>query len=112
MPGRVVQKVHSPFCGVFSSVKQPDKVHWSDEDDRGFMELKYAICTNSAPHCPDCGKPFTLQTDASGASIGGVLLQEWDGEIKPVVFLNCKLLSETHYLTPCGEGVSGNEVGH
>lgn len=59
-----------------------------------FRELKDAICTNSALHCPDFGKLFTLQKDASGLDLGGALLQELDGEMKPVVFLSSSFWTE------------------
>lgn len=51
-------------------------------------ELKDSICTSSVMHCPELDKPFTLQTDAFGVGLGVLLLQEWNGEMKPVVFLS------------------------
>lgn len=78
----------------------PNKVRWTEECDSAFSELKDSICTHSVLHCPDFDKPFTLQTDASGVGLGGVLLQEVEGEMKPVVFLSRKLLDrETRYST-------------
>lgn len=78
----------------------PSKVHWTDECDRAFRDLKEAVCTHSVLHSPDFEKPFILQTDASGVGLGAVLLQEVEGERRPVVFLSRKLLDrETRYST-------------
>ncbi len=76
------------------------KVRWTEECDRAFRQVKDSIGNHSVLHSPDFDKPFTLQTDASGVGLGGVLLQEEDGEMKPVVFLSRKLLDrETRYST-------------
>ena len=78
----------------------PNKVRWTEECDRAFRDLKDAVCTHSVLHSPDFDKPFTLQTDASGVGLGAVLLQEVEGEQRPVVFLSRKLLDrETRYST-------------
>lgn len=78
----------------------PNKVRWTEECERAFRDLKDAICTQSVLHSPDFEKPFTLQTDASGVGLGAVLLQEVEGERRPVVFLSRKLLDrETRYST-------------
>lgn len=62
----------------------PSKVRWTEECDRAFKDLKDAICAHSVLHSPDFDKPFTLQTDASGVGLGAVLLQEVEGERRPV----------------------------
>ncbi|KAK7907616.1 hypothetical protein WMY93_016228 [Mugilogobius chulae] len=78
----------------------PNKVIWSAECDQAFEDLKEAICTGPVLHSPDFEKPFILQTDASGVGLGAVLLQEKEGERRPVVFLSRKLLDrETRYST-------------
>lgn len=78
----------------------PNKVRWTEECDRAFQDLKDAVCTQSVLHSPDFDKPFTLQTDASGVGLGAVLLQEVEGENRPVVFLSRKLLDrERRYST-------------
>ncbi|TKS65328.1 Retrovirus-related Pol polyprotein from transposon 17.6 [Collichthys lucidus] len=78
----------------------PSRVHWTDKCDRAFRDLKEAICTYPVLQSPDFEKPFILQTDASGVGLGAVLLQEVEGERRPVVFLSRKLLDrETRYST-------------
>lgn len=69
----------------------PNKVKWTEGCNRAFNDLKAAITSDSLLHSPDFTQPFTLQTDASGVGLGAVLLQEVDGERRPVVFLSRKL---------------------
>lgn len=78
----------------------PNRVRWNEECDRAFKDLKSAITSESVLHTPDFSQPFTLQTDASGVGLGAVLLQEAEGERRPVLFLSRKLLDrETRYST-------------
>ncbi|CAL9704267.1 unnamed protein product [Knipowitschia caucasica] len=78
----------------------PRKVRWSDRCDQAFRDLKESINEHTVLQTPDFNQPFILQTDASGVGLGGVLLQEVDGERRPVAFLSRKLLDrETRYST-------------
>ncbi|XP_051809284.1 E3 ubiquitin-protein ligase RNF31-like isoform X4 [Acanthochromis polyacanthus] len=78
----------------------PNKVHWSEECERAFKDLKDAICSEPVLHSPNFSQPFILQTDASRSGLGAVLIQEKEGERRPVVFLSRKLLDrETRYST-------------
>lgn len=89
----------------------PNKVHWTEDCEQAFRDLKEAVCTHPVLHSPDFNKPFILQTDASGVGLGAVLQQEVDGERRPVVFLSRKLLDrETRYSTV--ERVLGHEMGY
>ncbi|CAJ1064638.1 uncharacterized protein LOC120723181 [Xyrichtys novacula] len=67
------------------------KVRWTEKCEEAFRDLKQAISVESVLQSPDFDRPFTLQTDASGVGIGAVLLQEVEGEMKPVLFLSRKL---------------------
>lgn len=78
----------------------PNKVRWSEECNEAFEDLKEAICTEPVLHSPDFNQPFILQTDASQSGLGAVLIQEKEGERRPVVFLSRRLLDrETRYST-------------
>jgi hypothetical protein len=60
---------------------------WGDEQDQAFNEMKSKLCEAPLLQLPDFGKTFEIKCDASGISIGGVLLQE--GE--PVAYFSEKL---------------------
>ena len=57
------------------------------------MSLKYALMVTLVLKLPDVNEPFILQTDASDAGVGAVLLQEKDGIKKPVAHASQKMKS-------------------
>lgn len=79
---------------------QPNKVIWTEECEKAFKDLKDALCQEPVLLSPDYDKLFTVQTDASQQGIGAVLLQEEQGQLKPVVYISRKLLPrEVNYST-------------
>ncbi|WVY94257.1 hypothetical protein V8G54_033345 [Vigna mungo] len=50
--------------------------HWSSEAQRAFEALKTAMVGASVLALPNFSQPFILQTDASGATMGVVLVQD------------------------------------
>ncbi len=78
----------------------PNKVVWTEQCERAFQDLREAVCGDSVLLSPDFQKPFILQTDASGVGLGAVLLQDVNGNRRPVAFLSRKLFPrETRYST-------------
>lgn len=79
---------------------QPNNVVWTEDCEKAFKDLKDALCQEPVLQSPDFGKLFTVQTDASQQGIGAVLLQEEQGQLKPVVYISRKLLPrEVNYST-------------
>lgn len=70
----------------------PNRVVWTEQCEAAFQDLKGAICSDPVLQCPDFDRSFIVQTDASGVGIGAVLLQEEDGQPKPVAFISRKLV--------------------
>ncbi|KAI4897404.1 hypothetical protein NFI96_005671 [Prochilodus magdalenae] len=78
----------------------PNKVLWTEQCDEAFQDLKSALCGDSVLLSPDFDQPFILQTDASGVGLGAVLLQEVEGQRRPVAFLSRKMFPrEQRYST-------------
>ncbi|KAL2082602.1 hypothetical protein ACEWY4_022420 [Coilia grayii] len=68
-----------------------NRVAWTEQCEAAFQDLKGAVCSDSVLRSPDFSKPFIVQTDASGVGLGAVLLQEEDGQRRPVAFISRKL---------------------
>lgn len=58
--------------------------HWTPASEEAFTHLQMAVTMASMLALPDFTKPFPIETDASGLSIGTVLHQEKH----PIAFLN------------------------
>lgn len=71
---------------------QPNTLHWMDEHERAFTELKRHISNPPVLLLPDVQSTFILRSDASNTGLGAVLLQEADGEKRPVAFASRKLI--------------------
>ncbi len=79
---------------------QPNKLVWTEDCEKAFNDLKGALCQEPVLQSPDFEKMFTVQTNASQHGIGAVLLQEEQGQLKPVVYISRKLLPrEVNYST-------------
>lgn len=78
----------------------PNKLHWSQNDEKCFDDLKNALMTEPILVLPDFTKCFYVGTDASGTAVGAVLLQEHDDMLRPVAYASKKLNdAETRYST-------------
>jgi hypothetical protein len=61
---------------VTALLKKENKYVWSDTCDEAFKHLKKLLTTSPMVAQPDTTKPFDFYCDASGTSLGGVLMQE------------------------------------
>ena len=85
-----VQKI-DPSTGVNS---------WGESQSRSFDTLKRLLTSDPILKLPILAEPFILRTDASDRGIGGVLIQEENGEKYPVAYASRKLLQrEQAYAT-------------
>lgn len=79
---------------------KPNKLNWTADCERAFMDLKDALCEKSVLQSPEFDQVFTVQTDASQVGLGAVLLQGEQGHLRPIAFVSRKLLPrETRYST-------------
>ncbi|XP_061180784.1 uncharacterized protein LOC133189428 [Saccostrea echinata] len=65
---------------------QPNKVVWTDNQQRAFDTLKQMLCSEPILKLPDFSEVFILRTDAADDGLGAVLLQEEHGEKLPVAY--------------------------
>ncbi|KAF8749468.1 hypothetical protein RHS01_09960 [Rhizoctonia solani] len=62
---------------------------WLEEQKAAFDAIKAEICKEPVLAHPDEFKPYTLETDASGAAMGAILSQrKEDGCLHPVAFMS------------------------
>ena len=59
--------------------RAPNVVKWGDRQESAFKEVKRVLSNEPILKLPDLNREFILQTDASKQSLGGCLLQEYDG---------------------------------
>jgi hypothetical protein len=78
--------------------KCSDHVDWGPKQQAALDELKILLTSKPVLRLYDVTKKHTIQTDASDGYIGGVLLQEENGELYAVMYTSRKLLPrETRY---------------
>jgi hypothetical protein len=66
-------KIAKPITEFF---KKGNKYVWSEACDEAFKHLKKLLTTSLVLAQPDTMKSFNVYCDASGTSLGGVLMQE------------------------------------
>ncbi|KAM7285215.1 uncharacterized protein ISCGN_032173 [Ixodes scapularis] len=80
---------------------------WGREHDAAFASLAKAIADTASLHLPDLNRHFVVQTDASDYGVGAVLLQEHDGQLRPVAFASRTLTPpERNYSVTEKEGLA------
>ena len=89
---------HIPAFTEISAPLTDLKKKWSKAQERAYSLLKEYLLQEPVLKLPDLGKPFLLQTDASGVGVASELLQENDGKLYPVDYASKKLnLTEARY---------------
>jgi hypothetical protein len=61
---------------VTELLKKENKYVWSDACDEAFKLLKKLLTTSPMVAQPNTDKPFDVYCDASGTSLGGVLMEQ------------------------------------
>jgi transposase InsO family protein len=80
--------------------KQGITYEWREEQQKAYDDLLGQLMSPPVLRLPDFGKEFLVRTDASDYAVGGVLMQEHDGQMMPVAFYSKKLTkAEKNYTT-------------
>lgn len=66
--------------------KKGEKFYWGDSQQAAFEALKRSISNAPVLGIPDFNLPFIVQTDASNVGIAAVLLQQQEGERRPIAY--------------------------
>ena len=61
---------------------------WGPYQKEAFCQLKQKLCEASILWYPDPKLPYTVVTDASGAAMGGVLMQDQGEGLQPLAFMS------------------------
>ena len=78
----------------------PNKVVWTDRCREFLGKIQAVLSSDPVLRLADLSKTFTVKTDASSTGIGGVLCQDFDGQLHPVLYASRKLLDrERRYST-------------
>ena len=62
--------------------------HWGPVQHKAFSELKSALCNVPLLVFPDPKLPYTVVTDASADTAGGVLMQDQGDGLRPLAFMS------------------------
>ena len=83
------------------------KFVWGESQICAFEQIKNRIVSAKPLAFPNFNKSFTLQTDASDLAIGGVLMQELDGQLTPIYCVSRMLTNcEQKYSTTKREALA------
>lgn len=78
----------------------PENIQWDSDCQEAFENLKGQLSQKPIVCLPDPKSQYTLRTDASDRGVGAVLLQEHDGDLRPVAYAGRKLSdAEAKYAT-------------
>lgn len=69
----------SPLNDLLKGKKKKQKISWSPDAEKSFIDIKQALISAPILCSPDFSQPFTVQCDASDSGVGGVLVQNIDG---------------------------------
>ncbi len=90
------------FIPNFANIAKPlhkligkkSTLHWADEAQKAFENLKKALVSAPILVYPDMSKPFIVDTDASDYAIGGVLSQIQEGQECVIAYASKSLTKE------------------
>ena len=93
---RWFSEIAAPMTDLTKKDRQP--FVWTDEADQAFNRLKTAMVTAPVLQLPDFEREFTVTTDASEVSVGGILQQDFGNGLQPICYESRKLNpAETRY---------------
>jgi hypothetical protein len=77
-------KSYKLIASPLTQLLEKNAINWNDQAEAAFTHLKQAMTTGPVLALPDFTKPFVMECDASGSSIGAVLMQD----SQPIAFFS------------------------
>ncbi|KAF0751166.1 hypothetical protein AaE_006483, partial [Aphanomyces astaci] len=88
----VMSFVDLPVTTASGLLKRGDKWHWSEDEHRAYLTIKFALQQAPALQLPEFNKPFVVTSDASGFCCDVVISQlDGDGNDRSVAFMSKRL---------------------
>lgn len=88
-----------------------DKLTWTDDCDKSFVDLKQALATATALGMPNYDMPFHLFVCEKAGYMSGVLCQQHGGQYRPVAYLSKQLDPVARGMIPCMKAVTAAASG-
>jgi RNase H-like domain found in reverse transcriptase/Reverse transcriptase (RNA-dependent DNA polymerase)/Integrase zinc binding domain/Aspartyl protease len=85
---RLIPDLSSKEISLIQLLKKGEKWRWTEEREKSFQDIKQSFMNKLKNFHPDYNYPFILRTDASVQRFSGVLLQNIDGDERPVYFIS------------------------
>ena len=85
---RWFSEIASPLTDL---TKKDRKFEWGPKEEEAFERLKTALVSAPVLQLPDFDREFTVTTDASEVSVGGILQQNFGQGLQPVAYESRKL---------------------
>ena len=91
---RYVPDFSTLVCPLTELTKKgmPNKVVWTDRCQEALEKVQAVLSSDPVLKLSDLSKTFAVKTDASSTDTGGVLCQEFDGHLHPVLYASRRLL--------------------
>lgn len=92
--GKFLPGLYTILHPVTSLLKKESAWVWGESQEQTFNKAKAILVTTPAPCYCDPGRPTMVSADASSYGLGATLLQDHDGELRPVAF-SSRTLTDT-----------------
>ena len=88
--GRYVPDCSTLVCPLtdLTRLGLSNKVVWTDRCQKALEKVQAVLSSDPVLKVEDLLKPFTVKTDASSTTIGGVLCPDFDGQLHPVLYVS------------------------
>ncbi|MCP4988050.1 MAG: DDE-type integrase/transposase/recombinase, partial [Colwellia sp.] len=92
--GRFIPNLSKLLAPINALKKKNQRFQWTSKHQKHFEAVQRALNNAKLLRHPDFTKPYFVQTDASKAAIGAVLLQDFgNGFLEPIEFISRKFTS-------------------